>query len=147
AAPSFPTGPQPGGTVVEDFNNDGIPDVAMADYDKPAGVYVLLGNGQGSFAFASSPLVGGDAHGLAAADFDGDGNIDMVVSSISNGPSDIVSVLRGHGDGTFDMPVEYSVGAFATAVRAADINGDGNADIVTANANGNSISVLLGVGD
>lgn len=146
AGPGFSTGPEPWGVVIGDFNNDGNPDVAMANFITPGYATVLLGNGQGSFTFRSSPIVEKTSTGIAAGDFDGDGNLDLVVSSISNDPSDTVSVLLGRGDGTFDA-VEYPVGAFPQFVAVSDLNGDGAPDIVTENSNGDSISVLLGNGD
>jgi hypothetical protein len=147
AAPEFYTGLQPWATVAGDVNNDGYIDIAMANFDFPGYATIVLGNGHGSFAFASSPSIDKTPNGIAAADFNGDGNLDLVVSSISNDPSDVVSVLLGHGDGSFEAAIEYQVGAFPKFVAVADLNVDGIPDIVTENTNSNSVSVLLGVGD
>jgi hypothetical protein len=144
---SFPTGPEPWGTVIADFDNDGHADVAIADFAQPGVATVLLGDGQGGFAFASATGVDKASNGIAAGDFDGDGLVDLVVSSISNDASDIVSVLLGRGDGTFEDAVAYPVGGMPGFVAVADVNMDGHPDVVTENSNGNSISVLLGVGD
>lgn len=145
--PTFFTNAEPWGTLIGDFNGDGNPDLAMANFDSPGHATVLTGNGLGGFAFRSSPPVGKTSSGIAASDFNGDGHLDLVVSSISNDPSDIASVLLGYGDGTFAEAVEYPVGAFPQFVAVSDLNGDGKPDIVTENSNGNSISVLLGNGD
>ncbi len=68
----------------------------------------------------------------------------------------MVSVLLGNGDGTFQTAVSYnSGGESATSIAVADVNGDGNPDLLVANEcdssgnclNGGVVSVLLGNGD
>lgn len=132
--------------VVDDFNHDGIPDIAVANNDVSGTVNIELGHGDGTFAPpqaypTSSTTVGGFAKG----DLNRDGNTDLVVS---HGGSNSVSVLLGKPDGTFQPPVDYSVGNVPSAVAVADINNDGKPDIIV----GNNISsggagVLLGNGD
>lgn len=51
-----------------------------------------------------------------------------------------------NGAGGFAAKVDYTTGANPNWVAIADVNGDGKCDLVTANAGGNSISVLLGNG-
>src|SRR5205085_130264 len=58
-----------------------------------------------------------------------------------------VGILRGNGDGTFQAAVSYAVGSAPYSIRVADFNGDGKADLVTANALSYTVSVLLGNGD
>jgi hypothetical protein len=80
-------------------------------------------------------------------DFNGDGKPDLVVASnMFNGQGN-VSVLLGNGDGTFRSPVTYAADKGTNEVAVADLNGDGLADLVTANYAGNDVSVLLGDGD
>jgi hypothetical protein len=91
-----------------------------------------------------SPFLG--PAGLATADFNGDGKLDVLVA---NNGSNNVNVLLGKGDGTFQPPATYATGSFPSAVTAADFNGDGKLDVAVGNSNGNnsSISILLGNGD
>jgi hypothetical protein len=79
---------------------------------------------------------------LAAADLNGDGNLDLVTA---NTGSNDISVLLGDGTGAFPTHTEFATGNGPSAVAAADLNGDGNLDLATANGDG-TVSVLLGNG-
>jgi hypothetical protein len=90
----------------------------------------------------------GPDYGVVAGDFNGDGKLDLVYLNTSN--STIV-VLLGNGDGTFQtaqiFPVGSAATAGATALVAADINGDGKLDLAVPDNAGNAIDILLGNGD
>jgi hypothetical protein len=85
----------------------------------------------------------------AIGDFNGDGKPDLAIA-ISASHAHVkhtVSVLLGNGDGTFQDHVDYGIGNGALSIAAADFNGDGKLDLVTANLFDNAASVLLGNGD
>jgi hypothetical protein len=123
---------------IYDADGDGHPlfghTVARADYE--------FYGGQASVARSTT---------VAFADFDRDGNADAIVTNVRLLPNRelyYLTVLRGRGDGVFDpMPALYPAGLEATAVEAADLNGDGWPDAATANGFGNSISIHLNAGD
>ena len=69
-----------------------------------------------------------------------DGNADIVVTT-----SD-VSVLLGNGDLTFRSPASYSVSGWLNGVAVADLNGDGQPDVIISNTAENEICVLLNKG-
>jgi hypothetical protein len=133
---SFPTA-----IVSADFNGDGKPDLAVANQDNDT-VTLLIGDGTGvTFQILTpSPAVAGLPWGIIAADFDGDGKMDIATSGNFD---DKVSVLIGIGDGTFNPKVDFSVGTAPTGLVATDFNGDGKFDIATANEQDNTVSVLL----
>lgn len=120
--------------ALADMNGDGHLDLITAASDPGANtqVDVFTGHGDGGFATAiQTPIAGGVADPaplIAVADFDGDGHPDVAffLSGAFGG------VLFGAGDGTLptqvDMPVFSPVSP--TAPKAADLNGDGRADLM-----------------
>jgi hypothetical protein len=104
-----------------------------------------IGTAQLGFANPSNPVAGFDPTALAAADFNGDGVVD--IAAINN-LSDTVTVLLGKGDGTFTaLAASPATGSFPFAIVAADFNGDGVQDLATSNNGSNTVTVLLGNGD
>jgi hypothetical protein len=130
-----------------DFNGDGKTDLVIGDETTVA---VLLGNGDGTFrAPVSYPVAGA----VTTGDFNGDGIIDIAaVAGLINGSFVTnVNILQGNGDGTFHQALSYTTSAAPFTALVADFNGDGRADIVTANndnglgISGGSLNILLGV--
>jgi hypothetical protein len=122
----------PRSIALADVTGDGELDIVTANSES-ANVSVLAGDGTGSFADAVNFGSGDAPNSVATGDVTGDGKIDIVTA---NSVSLDVSVLAGDGAGGFAAPVSYSVGADAEpfAVAVGDVTGDGNADIVAANA-------------
>lgn len=133
--------------VMADVNKDGKLDVLTANfYGSTAGV--LLGNGDGTLQAeaAYSTGSGSTPYALAAADVNADGHLDLLTANYG---SRTAGVLLGNGDGTFQPLATYSAGARSTpaGIVAADVNADGQLDLLTANFNDNSAGVLLGNGN
>ena len=82
---------------------------------------VLLGNGDGTFQSQVTYAVGSQPSSLSTADFNGDGQADLVVSNLGGNN---VSVLLGNGDGTFQPQVTYTTGNYPVGVAVGDFNGD-----------------------
>lgn len=88
----------------------------------------------------SSIPIGSAPDAVAAVDFNGDQQTDLVVADLLG---DQISVLRGNGDGSFQPAGAYSV-ASPRAIALGDLNHDGHPDIVAAGLNADFVSVLLG---
>jgi hypothetical protein len=113
--------------AIGDFNRDGNLDVAVSEvFGTVDQVAIWTGNGQGSFSEAGSYALGSSPTSVLAADFNGDGNLDLAVS-VFEGYA--VSILLGNGNGTFEGPVNYSV-SFPEDLQAADLNGDHELDLI-----------------
>ena len=142
AKTDFATGNSPDDVIVADFNRDGKPDIAVANNSSKS-VSILLGLGNGSFQ-AKTDLPLRDAPvALAVADINGDGKLDLIVT-VSSGSIPGLNILVGNGDGTFQSHQDYLIGGGgANNIAVADINGDGQPDIVTGDNSSNGISVLL----
>ena len=85
--------------AVGDFNRDGIPDIAISDFNANS-VHILAGSGSGSFTIGWSFAlpVRGTTYYLAVADFNGDGVSDLAITSDEEGA---FVVMLGNGNGTF----------------------------------------------
>jgi hypothetical protein len=136
----------PGTVQAADFVTGGEPDILSTG----AQFAVLMNNGDGTFHDAVESLAetnpNASPQDIAEGDLNGDGAPDIVVS---DGAGNGVDVLLNNGHGGFDAPVFYSTGANSDpqGVALADLTGDGNLDLIVADAGTSSISVFLGKGD
>lgn len=100
---------------------------------------------QAQFETRASVAAPSGAQSFAVGDFNNDGKLDIADPNYFN--STQISVFLGNGDGTFQAPVLYGAGNEPDTVVAADLNHDGNLDLVVGNFLSGNVSVLLGNGD
>ena len=125
--------------VVDDFNGDGKSDLASVVFN-PGAVNVFLGDGQGGFS-QPTPFPAGFAPSfLRSADFNGDGNADLVtLNNLST-----ASILLGNGSGGFGAPVTYEggTGIITRKITTGDFNSDNHPDFALTDQSGN-VSVVF----
>ncbi len=125
-----------------DLNGDGLLDMVTTDNGSTL-LSIQLGNTDGSFKAGSTYNSTGTPQGLALADFDKDGKIDMVYGAAGGK----VMFRKGGGDGTFGIEISFNVNATPTDIEYWDLNNDGNLDLVEGSSGGTYVGVMLGNGN
>jgi hypothetical protein len=141
-----------GGMVTGDFNNDGKQDIAIADNTFGQTITLYLGNGDGTFTQGSTINVsnesGGSSVNLAVADFNGDGNLDLVTPIYGDPGSLAIYLGNGHGAFTPANGSPISTIEWTNTVKVGEFNGDGIPDIyVTGGTDTQDLAIYLGNGD
>jgi hypothetical protein len=134
--------------TITDINGDKRNDLVVSSYSSSA-VWTMLGNGKGGFTAGQSFATDGYPNNVVVADFNGDKKLDFAVS---NTDGEWISVGLGNGDGTFRSSQGFGYGWSTNAsgdglmaIATADLNGDGNLDLVEGGGGtGVGITVMLG---
>jgi hypothetical protein len=153
---TFATGVRPEAVAVGDFNSDGKPDLAVANFFSNT-VSVLrnatpTGATLPAFAPQQTFATGPDPSAVVVGDFNGDGKADLATVNPNYGGSfpSTVSVLlnttpAGTTTPTFALQQTFAAGSYSDSIAIGDFNGDNKLDLAVANENTATVSVLLNV--
>ncbi|MBI1852569.1 MAG: VCBS repeat-containing protein [Planctomycetes bacterium] len=133
------------GLLAADLDGDGHLDLAIAEANlrSPGFVHVTLGMGNGTFGPIQSNAIREEPRSLAAADFDGDGVLDLAVGCAPTGlNANPICVLAGDGAGGFGPTLEFGVASNPIEMRTTDLDLDGQPDLVLPSKGTQSFTVL-----
>ena len=129
-----------------DVRGCGKVDLICASYYELDTISVLTNQGNGGFALSSKLELPYADYDFMAADMDRDGRADLICASNRR----TLAVLTNNGSGGFSGDALYATGTWPwsgpVAVMAADVNGDGEVDLICANGYANTLSVLTNNG-
>jgi hypothetical protein len=144
---------EPTVSVAGDFENNGKVDVAAVSVLNALSIFRNNGSGQLSLIGTYTlPQNAGQVGQMVAGDFNGDGNLDLLMTAGNAASEWGYILLLGNGNGSFQTPAYYSEGSGdPRAISVADFNGDKKLDLAVAVYNpaaGNEfVAILLGNGD
>lgn len=141
--------------LLRDLDGDGDLDVIVVNLDQDNAIY--WNDGTGEFVRETTgPLVsdGGNSRGVATGDIDGDGDLDVFIANSSEQVNFLYENLgpAAPGDGTGAAFERILLGPVGTDIansrkpKFADVDGDGDLDIVVANFNGHENDLYLNQG-
>ncbi len=134
--------------VMDDFNRDGIADIAEAtapsgDRSGPTFLTVLLGQPDGTFKqMASNPTLGNTPRSIIAGDFNGDGFPDVIAGDDDG----TLTLFVGDGTGKLAPAGEIAHLDSVVSIAVADFNHDGIPDLAVSDWRASSVTILLGAG-
>jgi hypothetical protein len=150
------TGVLTSATSIADVNSDGNPDLLVTGYnsDEPGNVVatLYLGDGNGGFSEANADLTGVQrGTSTSIADVDNDGNLDLLITGSDAIFNETATLYLGDGSGDFTEADAGLTGVNSSSTSIADVNNDGNLDLLIAgsarNIIGESTKLYLGDGD
>jgi N-acetylglucosamine-6-sulfatase len=142
AAPrAYPAGVAPASVVADDFDGDGLADVAIGNPTPLGMVSVLPGTRGGGLGPEVGYPAGGAPASVAVDDFDRDGDPDLAADNAVSGG---VSVLLGGPGASFGAPARYRAAGRTSALAMGDFNRDGDPDIAATNPDDGTVAVVPG---
>ncbi|MDH3975167.1 MAG: VCBS repeat-containing protein [Deltaproteobacteria bacterium] len=140
---SYEEGSSPAGVLLEDFNKDSIPEMAVTNLFNQS-ISIRLGSGTGAFQLATHYFSGVYPLMIISEDFNNDDKLDIVTTNDDN----TFTLIAGNGDGTFLPGITGgNTGEGPISIATADFNSDEELDIITANKASSTVPVSLYLGN
>lgn len=137
------SGVLPRSATIADFDNDGLPDVAVGNAGD-RNVCILKGDGRGGLTKANVIALTCAPYAVTAIRQTPTSPVDLVAGNNTTGGA---VYLRGRGNGTFDAPVYTAGGKGSMAVAVGDFDANGQMDIATANYSTYDASIFRSLGN
>lgn len=144
---TYPVGADPRTTVVIDLNSDTMPDILVSNHDD-RNISILQNDGAGHFAAAGTVSVGTELRpvGMTVMDVNNDGRPDLVAATSGNGLN-FASVFI-NTSGVLTGPTNYpTLGVNPGHIANADLDRDGDSDLIVVNEDSANVSVLKNNGN
>ena len=145
----FTTGSNPYSVSIGDFNGDGKPDLAVANYLSNTTSILLNTTATNAttptFATKVDVNTGNGPNWVSIGDFNGDGKPDLAVANYLSNTTSILlnTTATGATTPTFATNVDFTTGNGPIWVSIGDFNGDGKPDLAVANFSSNTTSIIL----
>lgn len=151
----YASGTGPRALAVTDLDGNGTLDVVTLNENPTTTtngtISVFLNAGDGTYPTHTNVAVPASPWDIAASDLNNDGSPDIVLTAGGGASAGIVALLLNNGDGTFGAVQTVALApnspSYPDGVATADLNGDGNRDVVVTDSVSNDAYVLLGKGD
>jgi hypothetical protein len=133
--------------VIDDFNKDNRPDIAVGNGDVGGNyVGIFLGNRTEGFSGQTKYYIKSGPYALVADDFNRDRILDIATANYYGNDT---SILLGNGDGTFRQGYSFSTGSGSLpyAIVSGDFNRDNILDLIVPNSGTDNVGILLGYGN
>ena len=116
--------------AVADINEDGLPDIVFSVQKESSGIRVFVNQSRRQWKFEKGPIEINKYEGIRTADINGDGHLDIIAANATSATQGGIQLWLGDGRGNWPIESGPTVSGVYMDVLAADLNQDGNLDLV-----------------
>ena len=131
--------------AIGDLDDDGDPDVVVPGRNSESIAYIIINQGGGSYSTPIAIEITGQSDWVEIVDLDQDGNVDLVFGIRSYYGR--IEIAWGTGGGAFEKELQtLRLKREPRCVEVADLDGDGDLDLASANYASSDVQVILNEG-